>query len=103
LNKEDPFRVEFSGDDSIGVEFSDQFLSLSVEGQIQALEALFSEKMSKPISTQDVSKAAAENEIVIIFLEILLARLKRGERIENDSDINVSISELIASDDLRVM
>lgn len=93
METEDLFRVEFSEDGNLGVEFSEDFLSSSQDDQLQAVEAFFWKKMSEP--AQDVSAAAAKNEIVIILAEALLGKLKRGERIDKDSDIDISLEEIM--------
>jgi hypothetical protein len=98
MNTEDLFYLEFSGDGGIEVAFSEAFLSFSREEQVQALEAFFSKKMSEPFSAEDIGKAAAKEEITIILAESLLAKLKRGERIERDTNIDISLEELTDPD-----
>jgi hypothetical protein len=99
MNTEDLFRVEFS-EDTVGVEFSEDFLSLSREEQIEALQAFRSKRMLEPFSTQDVSKEAAKGEIAMILAETLLTKLKRGERIEKGSTIDISLDELMTTGDM---
>ncbi|MBN1840886.1 MAG: hypothetical protein JW883_01220 [Deltaproteobacteria bacterium] len=94
METEDLFRVEFSEDGSLGVEFSEDFLSSSQEEQIQALEAFFWRKTLEPSPTLEVNKAMTEHEITIIVAETILAKLKRGERLERDSNIDISWEEL---------
>ena len=95
MKTEDLFCVEFSQDGSLGVEFSEDFLSSSHEEQLKALEAFFWKKSLEPSPTQEVNNAMAQHEITIILAESLMARLKRGERIERDADIDISLEDLM--------
>ncbi len=95
-NKEVPFKVHFEDDNSLGVEFEDGFLSLPQDKQLEAIEGFYGEKMSEPYSAEDVSRSAARNEMTIILAETILAKLKRGERIEKGSDIDISLEELMS-------
>ena len=94
MGKDDAFRVVFSEDKNFGMEFSDEFLASSIEKQMEVLKALLREKMVAPVSAEDVSKTAAENEIMIILLETFLAKLRRGERIERDTSIGIFLEDL---------
>ncbi len=96
MKKEDLFQVEFSEDGRMGIEFSEDFLSSSLEEQGLALEDFLRKKNLEPSSMQEVNKAMAHNEITIIVTEIMLAKLKRGERIERGTDIDISLDELMA-------
>ncbi|MBE9582065.1 MAG: hypothetical protein IMF18_10650, partial [Proteobacteria bacterium] len=62
MKTEDLFRVEFSEDGNLGVEFSEDFLSSSQEEQIQALEAFFWRKTLEPSPTQEVNSTMAQHE-----------------------------------------
>lgn len=95
MTRDDPFRLEFSEDGSLGVEFSHDFVSLSHEEQIETLEAFFWKKMWESAPTQDVNKAMAQHEMTIIFAESFLAKLKRGEPLEKDADIDLSLEDLM--------
>ena len=86
---EDLVRVEFSEDGSLGVEFSESFLSSSHEEQIEALEAFFWRKTLEPSDAQEVNKAMTEHEIMMIVAETVLAKLKRGERLDRDGNIDI--------------
>jgi|GEM_PF-6627033 len=90
----DLFRVEFSEDGNLAVEFSEDFLSSSHDDQIQALEVFFWKKTLGPSPILEVNKAMTEHEITIIVAEAMLAKLKRGERLERDSAIDISWDEL---------
>jgi uncharacterized protein YeaO (DUF488 family) len=94
MAQNDSLRVVFSEDEKFSVEFSDEFLASSVEEQTKALKALLRKSLEAPVSTLDVSKTAAENEIVIVLLETFLAKLRRGERIEGATDIGIYLEDL---------
>ena len=94
MGKKDHFRIAFSEDKAFAVEFSDEFLSSSVDGQMDMLKALLREKLAVPFSGEDVSLGAAENEIAIVLIETFLAKLRRGERIEKDTKIDMSLQDL---------
>lgn len=94
MGKDDAFHVVFSEDEEFRVEFSDEFLASSVEEQTKALKALLRKSLEAPVFTSDVSKTAAENEIIIVLLETFLAKLRRGERIEGATDIDVYLEDL---------
>ena len=94
METEDLFRVEFLEDGDLGVEFSEGFLSSSQDDQLQAVEAFFWKKTLEPSPTLEVNKAMTEHEITIIVAETILAKLKRGERLERDSNIDISWEEL---------
>lgn len=96
MPRNDPFRLELSEDESLSVEFSHEFVSLSHAEQIETLEAFFWKKMQEPAPTQDVNKAMAQHEMTIIFAESFLAKLKRGERLDNDADIDLSLEDLMS-------
>lgn len=98
---EDVLCVEFSEDGSLGVEFSEDFLSSSLEEQIQGLEAFFWKKTLEPSPTQEVNKEMTQHEITIILAQAMLAKLKAGERIESDTHIDISLEELMSSDVFR--
>ena len=100
METEKPFRAEFSEDGSVSVEFSEKFLSLSHAEQVQALEAFLWRKTLEPSPTPDVDEAMAHHEITIILAESLLAKLRRGERIEKNADIEISIGDLMPPDDV---
>jgi hypothetical protein len=93
--------VEFSEDGSLGVQFSEDFLSSSLEEQIQSLEAFFWEKTLEPSPTQEVNKEMTQHEITIILAQAMLAKLKRGERIDSDTHMDISLEELMVSDVFR--
>jgi hypothetical protein len=97
MNTEGLFHLEFSEDGGIDVAFSEEFLSLSREAQLHTLEAFFSETVSKPCA-QEVDRAAAEEEITILLAQSLLAKLKRGERIEKEAKLDISLEELMDPD-----
>ena len=94
MGKDDAFRVVFSEDKNLGMEFSDEFLASSIEKQMEVLKALLREKHVAPVSAEDVSRMDAENEIMIILLETFLAKLRRGERIEGGTDIGIVFEDL---------
>lgn len=96
MNMEDLIRVEFSEDGGLGVRFSESFLSSSHEEQLQALEAFFWKKTLEPSTTHQVDKAMTEHEIMMIVAETLLAKLRRGERLERDSNIDILLEDLMA-------
>ena len=101
MGTEDVLGVEFLEDGSLGVEFSEDFLSSSLEEQIQSLEAFFWEKTLEPSPTQEVNKEMTQHEITIILAQAMLAKLKRGERIESDMHMDISLGELMTSDVFR--
>ena len=88
------FRIIFSEDEQFGVEFSEQFLCASVEDQTEQLKALLREKMALPVSGENISRAAAENEIAILLIETFLAKLRHGERIQKDTAIGLDFAAL---------
>ena len=94
MGKDDAFRVVFSEDKNFGMEFSDEFLASSIEKQMETLKALLREKLMAPVSAEDVSQTAAENEIMIILIEVFLGKLRRGERIEKDTSVGMSLQDL---------
>lgn len=94
MGKDEAFCVVFSEDKNFGMEFSDEFLGMSVEKQMETLKALLREKHLAPVSAENVSKTVAESEIIIILLESLLAKLRRGERIEMDTSVGVFLEDL---------
>jgi hypothetical protein len=94
MAQDDALRVLFSEDGKLGVVFSDEFLASSVEEQMEALKALLREKQMAPFYAEDVSQAAAENEIMIILIEVFLGKLRRGERIEKDTSVGMSLQDL---------
>lgn len=89
------FRIEFPEEGGLGIEFSDDFVSLSQEEQIRALESFFWEKTSEPSPAQGVDEAMAQHEIAMVIVEALLAKLKRGERIEEGADLDISLGDLM--------
>jgi flagellar capping protein FliD len=101
MGTEDVLCVQFSEDGSLGVEFSEDFLSSSLEEQIQSLEAFFWEKTLEPSSTQEVNREMTQHEITIILAQAMLAKLKRGERIDGDTHMDISLEELMVSDVFR--
>jgi hypothetical protein len=94
MNKDDAFRIVSSEDEGFGVEFSEEFLDSSVEEQMEQLKALLREKMDLPASDQDLSTTMAENEITIILIETFLAKLRRGERIQENTQIDLDFDAL---------
>ncbi len=94
MESKDLFHLEFSENGSLSIEFSGDFLSLSQEEQLRALESFFWEKTWEPSPTEEVSETMAQHEIRVIVAETLLAKLKRGERIEADADIDISFGDL---------
>ena len=94
MGKDDAFRIVFSEDKRLGVEFSDEFLASSLEEQMERLKALLREKHMAPFSAEDVSQTAAEHEIMIVLIEVFLAKLRRGERIEKDTSVGMSLQDL---------
>ena len=90
----DTFRIVFSEDNTLSVEFSDEFLDSSLEVQMDFLKALLRERLGAPFSAQDVSKEAAENEISIVLLESFIAQLRRGERIQKGASVGLSLEDL---------
>jgi len=95
VDREVPFTIHFADDNSVAVEFENGFLSLSQDKQLEAIEGFYRKKMSEPLFATDVSRSAAENEMTIILAETILAKLKRGEMIEKDSGIEISLEELM--------
>jgi hypothetical protein len=94
MEKDDACRIVFSEDTGFSVEFSDEFLGASVEGQLEQMKAALRERMAVPVSDQDISRAAADNEITILLIETFLAKLRRGERIEKDTNIELDFDAL---------
>ena len=94
MAQDDALRVVFSDDGKLGVEFSDEFLASSVEEQTKALKALLRKSMEAPSYTVEITRAAAENEIIIVLLETFLAKLRRGERIEEDTGVGIYLEDL---------
>ena len=94
MEKDDACRIVFSKDTDFSVEFSDEFLDASVEEQMEMLKALLRDRLAPPVSAQQVTENAAENEITILLLESMLAQLRRGERIEADTKIGVFLDDL---------
>jgi len=103
METEDVFCVELTENGSIGVVFSEHFLSSSLEEQIQALEAFFWKQTLGPSPTQEVNEEMTRHEITIILAEIMLGKLKSGERLEGDTDIDISLEELMSGDALRTL
>lgn len=95
MTRNDPFWVEFSEDNRVQVEFSDEFLSSSREEQIKAMEAFFRQKTLEPYSTLDVSRDAVKHEVTIVLVESILANLRRGEPVHRDGRIDVSLEDLV--------
>ncbi len=95
MDKKVPFTIHFADDNSVEVEFEDGFLSLSQDEQLESIDGFYRKKMSEPLSTTDVSRSAAENEMTMILAESILAKLKCGERIEKDSGIEISLEKLM--------
>ena len=101
METEDVFCVEFTENGSLGVLFSEHFLSSSLEEQIQALEAFFWKKTLEPSSAQEVNLEMTRHEVTIILAEVILAKLKSGERLERDTQLDLSFDEIMSSDLLR--
>ncbi len=95
----DLFVVRFSDDGSMGIEFSEEFLSLSLEDQLKAMEAFWGKKNMVAFSSLEVNREMTEHELTLVVLECLLAKLKRGEHIRKDTDIKISMDDLAGSDD----
>jgi hypothetical protein len=93
--KEDPFRVVVSEDNHVGVEFSGAFLGLSMEEQLKAIETFYWQKTSEPQAAFDVSKEAVKREMTIVLAESMMANLKRGEPIERDGLIDITLEDLV--------
>jgi hypothetical protein len=96
MGQEDAFHITFSEEGNLGVVFSDEFLSASVEGQTELLKVLLREKMFSPRESEGdgVSRADAEHEITIILLETFLSKLRSGEHIDKDTEISLNFDEL---------
>lgn len=90
-----PFRVRVSDDNHIGVEFSEEFLSLSPEEQVKAMETFFWQKNQESRSAFDVGEDTVKHEITIALAQGMLASLKRGEPVQIDGKINFNIEDLV--------
>jgi hypothetical protein len=93
--KEDPFQVVVSEDNHVGVEFSEAFLALSMEEQLKAMEAFFWQKTSEPQAAFDIGKEAVKHEMTIVLAESMLANLRRGEPVERDGLIDITLEDLV--------
>jgi hypothetical protein len=93
--KEDPFRVVVSEDNHIGVEFSETFLALSMEEQLKAIEAFYWQKTSEPQAAFGVGKEVVKHEMTIVLAEGMLANLKRGQPVERDGLIDITLEDLV--------
>lgn len=91
--------VRFADDGKLGIELSEDFLSLSLEDQLKAMEAFFLKRNLEPSSFLEVNREMAEHEVTLVVTECLIAKLKKGERLGKDTDIEISLDELMGSDD----
>lgn len=99
METKDLFRLAFSEEGGVRVQFLEDFLSLPLEKQIEAMEDFFWKKTWEP-SPRQVNDAMTQHELTIILAESLLAKLKRGVRLDENSDIEISIGELMSANDL---
>jgi hypothetical protein len=91
--------VTFADDGKWDIQLSEDFLSSSLEDQLQALEAFYWRKNLEPSSTLEVNSEMTEHEFTLVVTECLITKLKRGERLGNDTDIEISLDEFMGSDD----
>jgi hypothetical protein len=92
--KEDPFQVVVSEDNHVGVEFSEAFLALSIEEQLKAMEGFYWKKTLEPQAAFDVGIETVKHEWTIVLAESMLANLKRGEPVERDGQVDISLDDL---------
>jgi hypothetical protein len=93
--KEAPFRVVFSEENRLAVKLSGDFLALSMEEQLKAMEAFYWQKMSETQSAFDVSKDAVKHEMTMVLAQSMLANLKRGEPVERNGQIKFNLEDLM--------
>jgi len=93
--KEDPFRVVVSEDNHVEVEFSEAFVALSIEEQRKAMEAFYWQKASESQAAFDVGKEAVTHEMIVVLAGSMLGKLKRGEPVESDGQVDVSLEDLV--------
>ena len=94
MSKEPPFEVVFSEENQIGIDLSDDFVALSTEEQLKVIEAFFWEKTLEQQKAYDVSADNYKHEITIILAECIMAKLKRGERFERGTQVDIDFNVL---------
>jgi hypothetical protein len=95
VKKKDPFSVEFTDDNRVGITLSEEFLSLSAKEQTKRMREFFWQKTSEPDSVEDIGRESVRKEVTIILAETLLNKLTRGEILDGETKINISLEELM--------
>jgi len=87
-------RVDFGEDGGVSIAFSEEFYTMSLEEQIRAMETFVGKMTLEPSAMTEVDQAMTRREITIALAECILAKLRMGERIEEDTDVELDLGVL---------
>lgn len=93
------FRLDFTDDGGLRLRFSEAFFSMSVEEQYHGLEEFYWKKALETPTDLEVNKEVSRHEFTMLVMESLLKKLKRGERLEKDADVVLSMDDIMGADD----
>jgi hypothetical protein len=94
VSKQAPFEVKITDDNQVAVEFSDAFIALSMKEQLKEMEAFFWERNLKPQEGSDITTDMVKEEITIVLAESIMAQLKRGQPVQQDGKIDITLDDL---------
>jgi len=80
MDTKDILTVEFRENGGLDIQFSEGFLSSSQKDQVLALQDFYREKSLEANSIQELSYDLAKSEQILMVVEALLGKVKRGGR-----------------------
>ena len=93
-------RFIYTDDGGMRLRFSEAFFSMSLEEQYRGLAEFYGKKaLETPPTDVEVNKETSRHEFTMLVMEALLNKLKRGERLEKDADVVLSMDDIMGADD----